>query len=246
MKQLFFYTFLFFLFMACDSEADKKEATQFFLRGNQKFKEKEYYESIKWYSEAILKQNKFSDAYYNRGLVYQSLEKNDEALADFQKAFELDSHFSVALFKQTELLQNLQKFDLALESANQLVKNFPDSSAFWSLQGDIYLQKAQYNNALAAYDHALLLKPKAVETLINKGIVFQELNQLDLAEASFKEALATGKYKALIYNNLGYLEIQRRQWKLAENWIKMALTIDPKNELYKKNMDKVIKKSSTE
>ena len=64
-------------FSACDSEADKKEATQFFLRGNQKFKEKENYEAIKWYNEAILKQPEFSDAYFNRGLVYQSLEKNE-------------------------------------------------------------------------------------------------------------------------------------------------------------------------
>jgi Tfp pilus assembly protein PilF len=127
-----------------------------------------------------------------------------------------------------------------------LVKNFPDSSAFWSLQGDIYLQKTQYNDALASYEHALLLKPNAVETLINKGIVYQELGQLDLSEASFKEALATGKYKDLIYNNLGYLEIQRRQWKLAEQWIKMALDIDPKNELYLKNLDKIAKQSSAE
>jgi Tfp pilus assembly protein PilF len=85
-----------------------------------------------------------------------------------------------------------------------------------------------------------------VETLINKGIVYQELGQLDLSEASFKEALATGKYKDLIYNNLGYLEIQRRQWKLAEQWIKMALDIDPKNELYLKNLDKIAKQSSAE
>jgi uncharacterized protein HemY len=50
----------------------------------------------------------------------------------------------------------------------------------------------------------------------------------------------------LIYNNLGYLEIQRRQWKLAEQWIKMALDIDPKNELYLKNLDKIAKQSNAE
>ena len=93
MKHFVFVIFSALILFACDSEAEKKEATQFFLRGNQKFKEKEYYESIKWYSEAILKQSEFSDAFYNRGLVYQSLEKNDEALADFQKAYELDPKF---------------------------------------------------------------------------------------------------------------------------------------------------------
>jgi tetratricopeptide (TPR) repeat protein len=234
------------LFSACDSEAEKKEATQFFLRGNQKFKEKENYEAIKWYNEAILKQPEFSDAYFNRGLVYQSLEKNEEAMADFVKAFELDSKFSAALFKQVELLQNQEKYPEAVVQAKKLVEAFPDSSAFWSLQGDILLQQSEYSQALSSYDRALVLNPQAVETLINKGVVYQELNQIDLAEATFLKALATGKYKDLIYFILGYLEIQRQQWARAEAWVKKALAIDPKNPLYLKNMEKITAKSTLE
>ena len=40
MKQIFLVILSALILFACDSEADKKEATQFFLRGNQKFKEK--------------------------------------------------------------------------------------------------------------------------------------------------------------------------------------------------------------
>ena len=82
MKTRYFILLLSILFTACQSDGDKREATDFFLRGNTKFKEKEYHESIKWYTEAVQKQAQFPDAYYNRGLVYQSLEKNEEALAD--------------------------------------------------------------------------------------------------------------------------------------------------------------------
>ena len=71
------------LAVSCQSDTSKKEASDFFLRGNAKLKEKEYFESIKWYNESIEKQEVFPDAYYNRGLVYQQLEKHDEALADF-------------------------------------------------------------------------------------------------------------------------------------------------------------------
>jgi tetratricopeptide (TPR) repeat protein len=75
MKYLLFFFASFFLF-ACSnsSEEEKRESSAFFLRGNAKWKEKEYHEAIKWYSEAIEKRPDFSDAYYNRGLVYQSLE----------------------------------------------------------------------------------------------------------------------------------------------------------------------------
>ncbi|MFM6914039.1 MAG: tetratricopeptide repeat protein, partial [Aquirufa sp.] len=85
---LFFFASLFLFSCSNSSEEEKRESSAFFLRGNAKWKEKEYSEAIKWYTEAIEKRPDFSDAYYNRGLVYQILEKNDEALADFSKATE--------------------------------------------------------------------------------------------------------------------------------------------------------------
>jgi tetratricopeptide (TPR) repeat protein len=234
------------LFIACQTDSDKREATNFFLRGNTKFKEKEYFESIKWYTEAVQKQSQFPDAYYNRGLVYQSLEKNEDALADFSKAVEQDASFAPALFKKTEILQSMDRIDEAMASAQDLVKNFPDSSANWSLQGNIQMQKNLWNESLASYDRALVLDKNAVETMINQGVVYQELGQLDLAEKMFQKALASGKFKDLIYNNLGFLAIRRMQWDLASKYVKQALEIDPKNPLYVKNWERIQQKSMLE
>ncbi|TBH73933.1 tetratricopeptide repeat protein [Aquirufa nivalisilvae] len=226
---------------SCDSEKEKKEATQFFLRGNQKFKEKEYFEAIKWYSEAILKKKDFSDAHYNRGLIYEQLEKNEEALTDFSEAVELDTHFGPALFKKVEMLQNMKRLDEAELEAQKLVKLFPDSSACYRLQGDIFFEKESNNQALASYEKAIQIDSNSVEALINKGVVLQTLGELDLAEKAFQHALTKGKYKHLIYNNLGYLEIERRQWKLAEKWVRKALEIEPNNALFLKNLAKINK-----
>jgi Tfp pilus assembly protein PilF len=90
----------------------------------------------------------------------------------------------------------------------------------------------------------LSLDSNSVETLINKGVVLQEMNEIDLAEAVFKKALKTGKYTDLLYNNLGFLAIQRMQWDLAASYVKKALEKDPKNELYLKNWAKIQAKSS--
>lgn len=235
-----------FLIFACSnsSENEKREASSFFLRGNAKWKEKEYHEAIKWYSEAIEKRPDFSDAYYNRGLVYQILEKNEDALTDFAKASDLDPTFAPALFKKAEMLQTLARFDEALPAVQLLVKSFPDSAANWTLQGDILLQKEDLSGSLASYDRSLSLDSSSVETLINKGVVMQEMNEIDLAEAVFKKALAKGKYQDLLYNNLGYLAIQRMQWDLAASYVKKALEKDPKNELYLKNWAKIQAKSN--
>ena len=200
---LFFFASLFLFSCSNSSEEEKRESSAFFLRGNAKWKEKEYHEAIKWYSEAIEKRPDFSDAYYNRGLVYQILEKNEEALADFSKATELDSKFAPALFKKAEMLQTLQQSDEAVIAVESLVKSFPDSAANWTLKGDILLQKDDLTGSLSSYDRSLALDSTSVETLINKGVVLQEMNEIDLAEAVFKKALKSGKYQDLLNNNLG-------------------------------------------
>ena len=241
---LFFFASFFLLSCSTTSEDEKRESSDFFLRGNAKWKEKEYHEAVKWYTEAISKRPDFSDAYYNRGLVYQILEKNDEALADFSKASALDAKFAPALFKKAEMLQTLQRFDEAVPAVDELVKSFPDSAANWTLKGDILLQKEDLSGSLSSYDRSLLLDSTSIETLINKGVVLQEMNELDLAEAVFKKALKSGKYEDLLNNNLGYLSIQRMQWDLAAAYVKKALEKDPKNELYLKNWAKIQAKSS--
>ena len=241
---VFFFASFFLLSCSNSSEEEKRESSAFFLRGNAKWKEKEYHEAIKWYTEAIAKRPDFSDAYYNRGLVYQILEKNDEALADFSKATELDAKFAPALFKKAEMLQTLQQSDEAVIAVESLVKSFPDSAANWTLKGDILLQKADLSGSLSSYDRSLALDSTSIETLINKGVVLQEMNEIDLAEAVFKKALKSGKYQDLLNNNLGYLAIQRMQWDLAASYVKMALEKDPKNELYLKNWAKIQAKSS--
>lgn len=246
MKSKYLPLLLCILFLSCQTDGDKHEATDFFLRGNNKYKEKEYYESIKWYTEAVQKQEQFPDAYYNRGLVYQTLEKNDEAFIDFSKAVEQDPDYSLALFKKTEILQSMNRIDEAITSAQVLVKNFPDSSANWALQGNIQMQKSLWNESLASYDRALALDKNAVEPMINQGVVYQELDQLDLAEKMFKRALASGKFKDLIYNNLGYLEIRRMHWDLASKYVQQALAVDPKNPLYMKNWERIQQKSMLE
>ena len=244
MKYIIFFSL--FFFVACSSDTDRREASAFFLRGNAKFKEKEYHESVKWYNEAIKKMPSFPDAYYNRGLVFQEMEKNEEALADFTQAFAQDPTFSPALYKRVDMLQTLHQLDEALVDVNKLTQTFPDSAANWSLQGNVRMEKNDWNGALSSYERALKLDSNAIETLINQGVVYQELNQLDLAEQIFRKALTKGKFKDLIYNNLGYVEIRRMHWALAAEYVKKALQIDPKNPLYVKNWQRVQQKSALE
>jgi tetratricopeptide (TPR) repeat protein len=226
---------------SCSSSEEKvlEEATKFFLRGNEKWADKEYQEAIRLYTEAIEKKDDFSDAFYNRGLALEEIGKNREALMDFSKAFEIDTTFSMALFKKVELLQLMGNLDQALPLSALLVYKFPDSSNYWKIKGDILLEKDNLTEAQDQFQKALSLDSNNVEALINYGIVFQKMGKLEESKDIFTKALEYGKYKSLILNNLGYIEIEKQQFERAKKLLLEAKELDPNNELIQKNLLKL-------
>ncbi len=67
-----------------------------------------------------------TDAYYNRGLVYQNLEKYDEAIEDYTKAIHLDPDFALAYNNRGVVYHNLEKYDEAIEDYTEAIRLDPD------------------------------------------------------------------------------------------------------------------------
>ena len=61
----------------------------YFFKGNIYYSQRKYHEAINCYSIAIKLNPTYKDAYYNRGLVYQSINIRDSACLDWKKAAEL-------------------------------------------------------------------------------------------------------------------------------------------------------------
>ena len=79
-----------FIFITSCGTDKKEESIKFFKRGNVKIKEGEYPDAVHWFDESLKQDPKFADAYNNRGLAYQKIEKIEDAIKDFDKAIELD------------------------------------------------------------------------------------------------------------------------------------------------------------
>jgi len=77
------------LFSGCDTAEDKKG--RFLLKGNEKLKENDLKGAIEFYNEALNIDNEFADALYNRGIVYQKLNRLDESVKDYDR---LEEHTS--------------------------------------------------------------------------------------------------------------------------------------------------------
>ncbi|MFM7771029.1 MAG: tetratricopeptide repeat protein [Bacteroidota bacterium] len=65
---------------------------------------KNYNAALPEFSKAIEKNPVYAEAYYNRGLCYENLKKNKEALADYNKALEINPTFDLAAKGKSKVL----------------------------------------------------------------------------------------------------------------------------------------------
>ena len=71
------------------------------------------------------------------------------------------------------------------------------------LRGNAYYKAEQYEQALAAYDRALELRPDHATTLMNRGVTLDELERYDDALVDLNRALEFGSNDGDAFNNRG-------------------------------------------
>ncbi|MBF2093395.1 MAG: tetratricopeptide repeat protein [Synechococcales cyanobacterium K44_A2020_017] len=111
------------------------------------------------------------------------------------------------------------------------------SDLFWSIGSDLH-QLREYEEAIAAYDQALDIKPDDHEVLNNKGIALRQLGRYEEAIAFYDQALAIkpDDHKAL--HNKGYALGNLGRYEEAIAFYDQALDIKPDNHkvLYNKGV----------
>lgn len=116
------------------SEEDKKrlqkEATEHKLKGNEQFKNGEYSESCKTYTQALricpLAFDKDRAMLYsNRAAAKMKLDQKEGAIEDCTKAVELDDRYLKAYFRRAQLYEATDKLDEALADYKKIIELDP-------------------------------------------------------------------------------------------------------------------------
>jgi len=138
-------------------------------------------EAEKAFMEAVRIDDKFGDAYYNLGVVYEMQKRYDEAIAQYKKALSFGKH-SDALFGIGVCLLKKSQLDEAAEYFEEAIKINPfNVKAFINL-GVIYEKKCDYKKAISALKNAVELNPKNAKAYFNLAIVYEK-------EKDFKNAV---------------------------------------------------------
>lgn len=121
-------------------------------------------------------------------------------------------------------VESIKKAD---EEVLSSLSAWPDQwSSHYNL-GNYYLNRGALKEAVASYDQALGIEPRAVMVLVNRSIAYAWLGEVEKAEASLQAALGIAPDNAAAHFNLGLLKAEQNDRKQAESHLKSAVKHDP-------------------
>jgi tetratricopeptide (TPR) repeat protein len=94
--------------------------------------------------------------------------------------------------------------------------------------GNYYLNRGEVKEALAAYNTALRIEPRAAMVMVNEAMAYAQAGDKEHAEKSLLQAIKIAPGNAAAHFNLGLLEPELNRGQEAQRELKEAFRLDPK------------------
>jgi tetratricopeptide (TPR) repeat protein len=103
----------------------------------------------------------------------------------------------------------------------------PDQWGSYYNLGNYYLNRGDFKQAVASYDTALKLEPRAVLAMVNESIAYARSGENQRANDALQRALKVAPDNAAANFNMGLLRAEQNDLKQAEAHLRAALKADP-------------------
>jgi superkiller protein 3 len=187
-----------------------------------------------------------ADVYYNLGVCYYVKGAQDSAIYEYKAVIELDPKYALALNNLGSIYFNKGQYEIALP---YLIKAYnADSSQLNAIQNIVAAYKMEKKYALAFHYDSLALgkEPGNKQWILNlyilhndMGIQYLNTNELDKAIGEFKIVMKCDTFFAIANHNMGITYQNKGNIEMAKNYFQKALTKDPKNEMFARDLKAV-------
>ncbi|MDX2232689.1 MAG: tetratricopeptide repeat protein [Leptolyngbyaceae cyanobacterium bins.349] len=127
--------------------------------------------------------------YVEQGKAFYFENRNDDAIACYDKALQLEPDNPKAWFSRGAVLVKLQQLEPALAAYDRALALKPDLAEAWFGRGTVLAKQQNLDAAIAAYTHATDVKPDFFPAWFGKARCYALQNELDLALASLQPAM---------------------------------------------------------
>ena len=137
--------------------------------GDLKLAAKEYDAAISLYTEHLKHVEPYAHIFVCRARARGLKGDHEEALADCDRALEIEPDFDAALYERGNLLRKLGRFDKSLEDLEKLIELLPESPQGHLSRASTLRKLGRREEALAACEKAIQLDPKRSNAYLFRG-----------------------------------------------------------------------------
>ncbi len=127
------------------------------------------------------------------GNATEILEGMNEAKLHYEKALQLEPHVAANHARLGRLHYDLGEYDKALEYLDDASKLTPNDGTLWNSRGRVFQKMGDDTNALVAYERAVEIDPRLVQSRINLMKMYltrgDDQKTREIAEASLSQEL---------------------------------------------------------
>ncbi|HET8782839.1 MAG TPA: tetratricopeptide repeat protein [Pyrinomonadaceae bacterium] len=174
--------------------------------------------------------------YNNLALVALEENKQEEALAAFDQALQVDATNFAALNGLLTVYARMGQLDKGQARVDQLLASYPNSATLHYYRGHIYRLQNNIQAAEAEFRKSLDIDSGYVASYSALGEMFINMKQEDRAIAEYQKILAIKPENATVYTLIGMLEDSRKNFDAAADNYRKALEKDPNSVIAANNL----------
>jgi len=202
-------------------------------------------QQIQFYSKAIDLDPEMTEAYNNRGNIYQGLGNENEALKEYDKAISLDPYYAPVYINRGNTYQNLGDYDKAIKDYHSAVMLAPDNAQAFLYRGMCYKNMGQYLAAIQDFAKVQKMnttKKNLVMALYYSGSCFYKMKKFDQALRDFDRVLELDPDYVSVYIQRGDIYRYLKDFNHAILSYDKAMEIDSLNAIAYNNRGMCYKK----
>ena len=166
--------------------------------------------------------------HYNRGSFY--LKEGDliRAMADLNKAIEIDPNYAEAYNNRGNVYYREDNGSQALRDYNKAIEMKSYYAEVYTNRGNLYKSQGNLTQALSDYTSAIELGANFSDVYDNRGIIYAMEGDLTQERSDFNRAIEINTNDPVAYNNRGHIYMNEGKFTQAISDLTLAIEINPK------------------
>ena len=197
--------------------------------GKQYMSENLFKEALTAFDFAIISDESFIGAYFEKAMVLEKLKRYNEAIENYQTTIDLDDPTAHAYLRIGRCHEKIGNTELAQQFYYKTVHEDPLLDKGWLAITNFYIKEKKFEKALFYINKALHIDTENEVYWKKCAEINVSLNQLDEADFSFKQAVEFGDYSLNTWASWAMVVIQNKEFEAATQILLQAIGFFPES-----------------